>query len=237
MATVVSLLPLNASVISVNLTEFATDTQQIDSDETFGIASEGSVVGGWVNLNQTLSASNVTDSNGLATTVDISGTAPNGWASFNAAYDDTPLKGGIDDYTGTVNATTLTLSQLNATFANGYKVIVYLGGFNSNEGASISDGTTTYYYQAADNPSAPVTFVATTDTSDDGRGTAPEAQYAVFGSDSSPLTGDSITFTLDTLYGGGSAITAVQIVGIPEPGIPLLILSGVLPVFVRRRSS
>ena len=229
------LSPAKSAVVSVNLSEFATDIQQINSDETFGISAEGSVVGGWVNLNQALGATDLAESGGAATTVDVSITAPNNWGSFNGAYDDTPLKSGIDDYTGTVNPTSVTLSDLNATFANGYKVIVYLSGFNANEGASISDGSTTYFYQAADSPVAPVAFVRTTDTTDDGSGTAPEAQYAVFGSALSPLTADSVTLTIDTLYGGGSAIGGVQIVGIPEPGAMALIAAGLLPLLGRRR--
>lgn len=200
-------------VVSVNLTEFASDVQQVDADETFGIAAEGSVVGGWVNLNQTNAATDLANDLGAATTVDISLTSPNGWATFNGAYDDTPLKGGIDDYAGTANPTALTLSDLNATFPDGYRVIVYVGGFNANRGAAISDGTTTYYYQALDSPSAPVAFTATTETSDGGDDSAPEAQYAVFGSTGSPLTADSVTFTVDTLYGGGAAICGVQVLG------------------------
>ncbi len=213
----------DTTIVSVNLTEFATDIQQVDSDETFGIAAEGSAAGGWVNLNQAGSATNLTDSVGSATSVDFSLTAPNQWASFNAAYDDTPLKGGIDDYTGTTLPTSITLSDLNATFPDGCKVIVYVGGFNANRGASISDGTTTYHFQAADSPVAPVAFVATTDTTDDGDDTAPEAQYAVFGSDVSPLTDNSITLTIDTLYGGGAAICGVQVIG---EGVTPLPVSG-----------
>lgn len=207
--------------ISVNLTDFATDVQQIDSDETFGIAAEGSVVGGWVNLNRNNTATDLANDLGAATTVDLTLTAPNGWASFNAAYDDTPLKGGIDDYTGTANPTSLTLSGLNATFPDGCRVIVYLSGFNSNEGASITDGSTTYHFRTIGSPVAPVapvTLVRTTDTTDDGSGTAPEAQYAVFGSEPSPLTADSITFTLDTIHGGGSAIGGVQVIGPADGG-------------------
>ena len=49
--------------------------------------------------------------------------------------------------------------------------------------------------------------------------TAPEANYAVFGSAESPLTADSVTFTIDTLHGGGAALCAVQLVGEAGAGV------------------
>lgn len=136
-------LTAQAGVVSVNFIQNpGNDNQQIDSDETFGIASQGTVVGGWMNVNAP--ANNLTDSSGNATTVNLSAiTQPNGQATFNPAYDDTPLKAGFDDYTPTANPCGFTLANLNANFPNGYKVIVYVGGFNANTGASISDGTTT----------------------------------------------------------------------------------------------
>ncbi len=107
---------------------------------------------------------------------------------------------------------------LNATFPDGYKVIVYVGGFLGNRGTSISDGKSTFYYQTPASPTAPVTFVQTTTVTNDGDGTAPEAHYAIFGTDESPLLIDSITFTIDTLYGGGSFIGGIQIMGESVPG-------------------
>lgn len=195
-------------LVSVNLTDFATDVQQIDADETFGIAAEESVAGGWVNLNRESSSSDLRNDLGVATTVDLMLTAPNAWVSVNTAYDDTPLKGGIDDYTGTANPTTVTLSDISATFPGGYKAIVYLNGFNTNAGASISNGTSTYYFRADPAPSAPVSLVKTTQTTDLGAGNGPIAQYAVFEGGS-----DSVSFTLETLYGGGATIGGIQLIG------------------------
>jgi hypothetical protein len=201
--------------VSLNLTDAAVDAQMIDGNEVFGIAAEGSVVGGWVNLNQTAAASNLAFNTGAPSTVDLTLTAPNQWAGGNAAYDDTPLKGFMDDYTGTVNPTSLTLANLNASFPNGCKAIVYVTGFNANTGASISDGTTTYYFQTLNDPGNEFsgTLVETTTTDNLGNGLNPFAQFAVFGSDPAPLTADSLTFTVDTLYGGGSGIGGVQLVG------------------------
>jgi hypothetical protein len=217
-----------AQIVSLNLTEFATDVQQIDADETYGVPGLGSVVGGWVNLNQTLNATDLAFSDGSSSTVDVNLTAPNGWGSAAAGANDTPLKGFIDDYTATVNPAYLTLSQLNASFPLGYFAVVYLSGFNLNDGASISDGTSTFYYQPVNFAAGTWdgTLVQTTTTTDLGSGNAPVAQYALFGSPSSPLTTDSVTFTLDTLYGGGSGLGGVQIVGVPEPSVAMTLLLG-----------
>lgn len=210
-----------AEVISVNLTEFNTALQNIDAGETYGVATLGSLVGGWSNKNQILNATNLPFDDGTASTVSMQARAPNSWGSAAAGYNNTPMKGMIDDYTATVNPANLGFSNLNANFPNGYFAIVYLTGFDANEGASITDGTTTYYYQPVDFrvDTWDGTLVQTTTTTDLGSGNAPVAQYAVFGSDQAPLTSDSITFTIDTLYGGGSGIGGAQLVAssVPEP--------------------
>jgi hypothetical protein len=203
-----------ATVISVNLTEFTTTNQQIAGEETFGIASLDSVVGGWTNLNQTLTANFLPLSDATLSTVTLRGTAPNGWASFNAAYNDTPLLGGIEDYTGTATPVSVTMSNLAANFPDGYRVIAYVGGFLSNRGASISDGSTTFYYRPLSAPVAPVAFARTTTTTNLGDSNNPVAQYALFG-DRVLLTNDTVTLTLDTLYGGGAMLGGLQI--LPPP--------------------
>lgn len=234
---VLTSLTASAQIVSVNLIQNpGNDSQQIDADETFGIASLGTVVGGWHNINA--GTSNLTDAAAITTSVDVSLTQPNGQATFNSAYADTPLFAGLDDYTTTANPVSVTISDLNATFSSGYFAIVYVGGFNANTGASITDGTTTYFYRPLPSPSAPVSFVQTLQTTDLGDGNNPTAQYAVFGSYASPLTADSITFTLDTLYGGGAAIGGLQIVAVPEPASFSLALMGGLGLLLlaQRRS-
>ncbi len=206
-------LAARAAIISVNFIQNpGNDTQQIDSDETYGIASLGTQVGGWLNVNA--GANNLPDSAGNPTTVNLSAVSqPNGQATFNIAYADTPLYAGFDDYTATPSACSFTLNNLTTNFPNGYKVIVYVGGFNGNTGASISDGTTTYYYRPDPAPVTPYgTFVPTTQTVNQGAGNNPIAQYAVFGG-VTLLTNDTVTFTIDTLSGGGSGLCGFQIIG------------------------
>lgn len=221
-------LNLSAQIVSVNLVQnLGNNNQQIDIGETFGIASLGTVVGGWNNLNAN-STLNLADSSGFATTVDLTLTQPNGQATFANAYTNTPLFAGLDDYTTTTTPVSMTLSDLNATFTAGYYAIVYVGGFNANTGASITDGSSTFFYRVDPAPVAPYgSFVRTTQTTDLGLGNNPIAQYAVFGSSSSPLTANSITFTLDTLYGGGSGLGGVQLVAVPEPSAAMTLLLGV----------
>jgi len=240
LATVSGLLaatPVAAQIVSLNIIQNpGNNNQQIDVGETFGIPSLGSVAGGWVNLNA--GANNLTDNLGFATTLDFSLTQPNGQATFNNAYTNTPLFAGLDDYTTTAAPVSITLSDLNATFAGGYFAIVYVGGFNANTGASISDGTSAFYFRLDPAPVAPYgSFVQTTQTTDLGAGNNPIAQYAVFGSSASPLTANSITFTLDTLSGGGAALGGVQIIAVPEPTTAALLLSGLLVLALRRRNS
>ncbi len=231
----VAVTSARAQIVSLNLIQNpGNNNQQIDGSETFGIASLSSVVGSWNNFNA--GANNLIDSLGAATTVDFSVTQPNGQATFNNAYTNTPLFAGLDDYTTTPTPVSLTLSDLNATFASGYFAIVYVGGFNANTGASITDGVSTDFFRLDPTPVAPYgSFVRTTQTTDLGAGNNPIAQYAVFGSAGSPLTADTITFTIDTLSGGGAALGGVQIVAVPEPTSAGLLMSGAMLLVLCRR--
>lgn len=204
---------------------------------TYGISSLGTDVGGWNNLTKLYSATDLTYADGTSSTVSYSLTDASGsYSSFNAAYAGTPLAGGPATY-GT--PTTVTLNNLNANFANGYWLLVYVGGFNANTGSSISDGATTYFYRPDPAPANPYgSFVQTTQTTDPGVGNEPVAQYAVFGSSSSPLASDSLTLTFSTVSGaaGGGAIGGFQIIGaaapVPEPASAAIVFLGGLGLLV-----
>jgi hypothetical protein len=206
---------LNAQeIVSINLYSNPTvpSVESIDSGEPFGLTALGTEVGYWNNTTGNLSAGNVLFHNGCLSSVSFSKTGAK--SSFAAGPDDTALRAGLPRYPSTPPTTesTVTLDNLNANFPEGYYVIVYLSGWTTNTRASISDGTTTKWYQTP--TTSPFTLSETTQTSDLGEGLNPEATYAIFGSTASPLTADSITFALDNVLGGGTGIGGVQIVGL-----------------------
>ena len=211
----------NVKIISTNFTEYTGDAQRIDKGEAFGISGLETITDAWINLHKTDQADNLTNNLKEKTSVSISLKHPNNWGTGNVAFNNTPLRAGIDDYRATVPSTSATFSGLNETFPKGYKAIVYVGGYLKNTGASITDGNIKYFYQTPSAPVAPVDFIQTTSTTDNGEGSAPEAHYAVFGTNESPLISDSVTFTIDTLYGGGTFIGGVQIIGESISGEPI----------------
>ena len=186
----------------------------------------------WLNLQKSITQTNMTLSSGLPSTVDLSGTAGGGYDTFGwAAQNNTPMRAGLAKFTATVPAVTFTLSDLNGTFVSTYDVIVYAAGFNAaaggNQGA-ISMGTTTNYYSVP-NPYT-TSLIESTDTDiSDG---ADLGTYVRFNG----LSGDSVTITLDAIN-GGVGIGGVQIVGdvIPEPAtLGLLAASGAAALLIRR---
>jgi hypothetical protein len=213
-----------AGVISVNLTSAAVTSQQIAAGQPYGLTGQNSLVSGWLNQNQSLTFQNLPLADGFPSSVTMTGTAPAGWNSCNLAYVGTPLLGGIVDYTGTGSPTAITLNHLSASFPNGYKVIAYVSGFNSNLGALVSAGATTFYYQTLNDPSNQFsgTLTQTLTTNDLGAGNAPFAQYAVFG-DPVALTNDTLTLAVHALYGGGAILGGFQILStgsLTSHGVP-----------------
>jgi len=232
----------HASVISVNISAGdASPPEDRLITGTFGVGLVEGIatdVANWNNPNAT--GTNLLWSDGTASSVSLATTRPNGGATLSIAYAGTPLRSGIDDYASTATPTSATLSNLQANFPSGYIAIVYIGGYNSMTGASISDGSSTFFYRVDPAPVAPVTFALTTQTTDSGAGANPIAQYAIFGSAEAPLTADSVTFTLNTIYAGGATLSGVQLLdaslAIPEAStVSLLAIAGLAALTLSRR--
>lgn len=174
------------------------------------------------------SLENLVDDSGAATTLDLDaagftisvfGTIP---ANTTFRYGDSHFPGAAAD--------TWTLSQI--PYAE-YYIIAYVSGNNLVQG-SITDGTTTYYWDDAANKANAANLTEITDTS--AAGTPVFGNYAVFGSEASPLTGASQVLSWDATGGAGAAIfNGLQVVEVPEPGSLALITLGGLLVARRRR--
>lgn len=211
------------SLISASLYANPTAVQVIEPNSTWGLGAEGSPAdsANWNNLRYTIdngpTGIPLRFSNGVASTVvctptdsDNDGLWDSTWGSealFAATWNNTALCAGRTAYSGTVQ---YDLNHLSANFPSGYRLIVYLAGFSGNNHASISNGSSTYYFQVG-TPTLPPR--KSTVTADPGVGNAPEAEYVVFGTESTPLTNGNLTLTLTNLDGGGVAIAGFQIVG------------------------
>ena len=110
---------------------------------SFGVALEDSVTDGWIDkLSDTHNGLALTASDGTLSSVIMQTIRPNGNGYDTTAatnYQGTAMRGFINAYsTNTAEEAQVALSNLNANFPNGYKIITYLGGVNQNTGASIS---------------------------------------------------------------------------------------------------
>ncbi len=196
-------------IVSVSWKQYAGAIN--DPTEPYGVASAIK----WTNLQQVASATDLVMDGGAVSTIDLINTAPGGYATVAAGgvYDNTPMRAGIAVFAAD---TTITLSDIGATFdlGAGYDIIVYGFGNNGAGGGnqgSFSDATTTYYMQRP-NP-ASSTLVQSTDTSP-GDG-VDEGQYVRFNG----LTGDTATITVSTVN-ANTGIGGIQIVGetvLPPP--------------------
>ncbi len=220
-------MPVQAAVsldaVSLNWKQFAGGVN--DVLDGYGVQAADN----WLNLTSSNTGSDLTLSSGGASSIDLSGTTPGGYDTWNfGALNNTPMRAGISTF-GT--GSQVTLSDLNATFAS-YDVIVYAAGFNGaaggNQGA-ISDGSTTYYYTVP-NPFT-TTLIQSTDTNIvDG---ADQGNYVRFDG----LSSDSLTITIDSIN-SGVGIGGIQIVGerVPEPAsVTILLAAAGLTGWRRRR--
>lgn len=229
---------VDAQIISLNIRDGST-TSNANVTDAFGIAAEGTVVSNWNNTNSFGAASptlGLLDDSGVATGVSATILNAGGQQYWGAAYAGTPWNYGIAHFTATPNPVSVSFDGLSAQFASGYTAIVYVSGVPANQGAAITDGATTYYFQTSD--PASTTPILITDT-DSGNG-YDVGNYAVFGSMESPLTGDSISFTIPTgsVVSNNVGIGGVQLVAVPEPGTMALFTGLAVLGFIawRRRS-
>ncbi len=205
----------------------------------FGVAAEGTVVDNWNNTNS-FGAANPTldlvDSSGAATGVSATVLNAGGQQYWGADYAGTPWNFGIAHFTGTPNPVSVTFDNLNAAFPLGYYALVYVSGAPPNQGAAVTDGSTTYYFQTS-NPADTTPLLITSTTSD----TYDVGNYAVFGSITTPLMSDDITFAIPTgsVVSNNAGIGGVQLVAIPEPSAAAVfvgLLAVGLLLYRRRRA-
>ena len=204
---------------------------------------------GWIN---TLQGQNIAMnlSDGTATTVGLFSRRPNGatadFSGDSSAHNGTPLRGFATALLSAGAEPHIELSNMNANFPDGYKIIVYVGGDSNNNGWSLTlnEGVThtgfdkatgtTYFGKTRYNPNAP---------GGSGNGWADngyeEVDYSVSGlTDASPasafplanyvvydeLSADSLTITLDAMKNNKAGIGGFQIVGTAggggEPELP-----------------
>lgn len=193
-------------------------SENLTGAETFGLvdydgSGTSSVVSNWNNiLISSGNSSNLTDSNGNASSVDASSVFNNSTTLFNAGLNNTAYKAGISAFTNTTRNPAVTFNDVNS-FASTYDLVVFVG-FNANA------------------TSGEVTI---------GGNTKSWTGTNAIGGDSivfSGLTADTFSVVFSNTSSGTAVLGGVQIVSVvPEPGIYAL-LAGILAlttVMVRRR--
>lgn len=218
-------LSSSADTISANFVKFDQAgtsgnrfSENLTGAETFGLvdydgSGTSSVVSNWNNiLISSGSFSNLTDSNGNASSVDATSVFNNSTTLFNAGLNNTAYKAGISAFTNTTRNPAVTFSEVNS-FASTYDLVVFVG-FNANA------------------TSGEVTI---------GGNTKSWTGTNAIGGDSivfSSLTADTVSVVFSNTSSGTAVLGGVQIVSVvPEPGIYAL-LAGILAlttVMVRRR--
>ena len=193
-------------------------SENLTGAETFGLvdydgSGTSSVVSNWNNiLISSGNSSNLTDSDGNASSVDATSVFNNSTTLFNAGLNNTAYKAGISAFTNTTRNPAVTFNDVNS-FASTYDLVVFVG-FNANA------------------TSGEVTI---------GGNTKSWTGTNVIGGDSivfSGLTADTFSVVFSNTSSGTAVLGGVQIVSVvPEPGIYAL-LAGLLAlttVMVRRR--
>ena len=218
-------LSSSADTISANFVKFDQAgtsgnrfSENLTGAETFGLvdydgSGTSSVVSNWNNiLISSGNSSNLTDSDGNASSVDATSVFNNSTTLFNAGLNNTAYKAGISAFTNTTRNPAVTFNDVNS-FASTYDLVVFVG-FNANA------------------TSGEVTI---------GGNTKSWTGTNAIGGDSivfSGLTADTFSVVFSNTSSGTAVLGGVQIVSVvPEPGIYAL-LAGLLAlttVMVRRR--
>lgn len=241
-----------ANIISFNMTQSGVANTEISGN--YGVTAEDSVTGGWIN-DFNPNGDTITFNNGSASTVSFTAVRPEGQnrdtgGNDSDNYDGTPMRGFAQAYLAAGKEVHLTAANLNANFADGYKVIAYLGGQSGNTASEVSltlgsaadydngINTTTYSYRTRFNPDAAgdagfhgindsrVGIASATST------TTTVAEYAVFDN----LSADTFTLSINGNSGGPAGLGGIQIVAIPEPAtLGFMGIAGSGLLFLRKR--
>ena len=215
----------SADTISANFVKFDQAgsngnrfSENLTGAETFGLvdydgSGTSSVVSNWNNiLISSGGFSNLTDSNGNASSVDATSVFNNSTTLFNSGLNNTAYRAGISAFTNTTRNPAVTFNEVNS-FASTYDLVVFVGFNASATSGEVTIGGTTKSW---------------TGTS------AVGGDSIVF----SGLTADTFSVVFSNTSSGTAVLGGVQIVSVvPEPGIYAL-LAGLLAltaVMVRRR--
>ena len=250
----ISMPSVATETLSINFIQFVgTDVYGAISTNGFGVVEEGSYEpqanwnnilkgnpdnnNGAITVNGPVFATTngtFTTSSGSNSVVTIETIRPNGSGrdtTLAENYDGTAMRAFLRSYLAATKESHVTLSNLNAEFPYGYKVIAYLGGASQNTGMSVSltEGTDadwdvstdeTYYLKTRYNPESANlasgfhgTLVRAIDKVSDVGSNTTAADYAVFYNQ----TADQITLTVDGILGGQAGLGGIQLVGYEPP--------------------
>lgn len=184
------------------------------------------------------------DSTGSASTLDISRTSYNTWrytdshvgldtdGSHNREILNGYLSAGPAPWNPNPTFSSVTISDINGTYSS-YSIVVYVSSDAADREFTVTDGTTTYYaktFGPAAITDASGNALLTEGTSTDASGYGTAANYFLFTGLSADSTTVTAQFRDDDEWGG---IAAIQVV--PEPTIAFLGGLGLLGLLRRRR--
>ena len=193
-------------------------SENLTGAETFGLVDydglgTSSVVSNWNNiLISSGSSSNLTDSNGNASSVDATSVFNNSTTIFNAGLNNTAYKAGISAFTNTTRNPAVTFNEVNS-FASTYDLVVFVGFNDAATSGAVTIGGTTKSWT----------------------GTGAVGGDSIVFTD---LTADTFSVVFSNTSGGTAVLGGVQIVSVvPEPGTYALIagMLALTTVMVRRR--